>query len=280
MAFPVQQVRYPSTLNGVTNGRIPTAMLDSTPGQAGGSTVRLVTPASRAWRALAAAAKSAGHILKATSSADSYRSYDQQVATFTSRYSIDPIIGQPQRRWDGHTWWLIPGKAPAAVPGTSNHGWGLAVDVGEERDGDTGTESMDQATLDWLVAHEERYGFSHELQVEPWHIRYWSGDLVPPAVIDFEQGEDMGVWDDPNSKQNHFLDELIKTTRAALVWGQETFDGSPYLGNPQATYLVRKLNEIADSSTSVELSDEQLDMLADKVAARLRALTFVAEDTA
>jgi hypothetical protein len=38
----------------------------------------------------------------------------------------------------------------------------------------------------WFRANAERYGFSWELQSEPWHIRYVTGDDIPQAVIDFE----------------------------------------------------------------------------------------------
>jgi hypothetical protein len=189
----------PACLDGQTNGKLDASLLVATPGLAGGPTVRLVEPAARAWRALTAAAAAAGHTLKVTSSADSYRTYAQQVATFTSRYQLDPIPDRPFRLWDSDNsgtpekWWQKPNTAPAAVPGTSNHGWGLAVDTGEERDGDTGTESIDQATLNWLVAHELAYGFSHELQVEPWHIRYWAGDAIPAAVLDYEMGVIMAL---------------------------------------------------------------------------------------
>lgn len=279
MALPVMPVKLPEVLLGQSNGRLPATILFNTPGQAGGPTVRLVECATRAWRALCAAAAKKGHILKATSLADSYRTYQQQVNTFTTHYSLDPIIGQPTKRWDGHTWWLIPGMSVAAVPGTSNHGYGLAVDTGEERDGDTGTESIDAATLAWLVANEHLYGFSHEVQSEPWHIRYCTGDDIPAAVLAFEQEDDMGVWEEPNSEQNNFLRELVQSTRAGLVFGAQTFDGRPYLSAQQGTWLVGILNQIASTSSSIELSEEQLDLLADKVATRLRALTFVAEDS-
>lgn len=251
MALPVMPVKLPDVLIGQSNGRLPATILFNTPGQAGGPTVRLIEPATRAWRAMCAAALKAGHVLKATSLADSYRNYQQQVNTFTTHYSLDPIVGQPTKRWDGHTWWLIPGKSVAAVPGTSNHGYGLAVDTGEERDGDTGTESIDAATLAWLVANEHLYGFSHELQSEPWHIRYCDGDDIPAAVLAYEQEDDVGVWEDPNSVQNHFLGELVDAVRASLVWGSPSFNGQPYLGNPQSVYLVDQLRQVGEKLDQV-----------------------------
>lgn len=187
MALPVAPVRRPSVLNGTQNGRLPAAILVSTPGLAGGPTVRLVAPAARAWRALTAAAQKAGYTLKATSAVDSYRPYDVQERIFRQRFTTTPT-GRTSRYWQGRTWYLKPGYALAAVPGTSNHGWGLAVDTGEELDGDPGTESLSRRTLNWLIANAGAYGWSWEVQSEPWHIRYVAGDNIPAAVLAYERG--------------------------------------------------------------------------------------------
>lgn len=209
MAYPVVALTKPRVLNGQNNGRLDAGILHRTPGQAGGPEVRLVEPATRAWRALSAAAKRAGHTLKATSLVDSYRPYDIQERIFRQRFQTSPTSTGVRRTWQGRTWWLKPGYALAAVPGTSNHGWGLAVDVGEESDGDTGTESLDGPTLTWLLRNEGTYGFSHEVQSEPWHIRYFPGDKIPAAVLAHERGQTTTTEDDEMNKQEH--DALLGT---------------------------------------------------------------------
>jgi len=40
--------------------------------------------------------------------------------------------------------------------------------------------------LDWMLQNIEKFGFSWEVQSEPWHIRYCAGDNIPQAVLDFE----------------------------------------------------------------------------------------------
>lgn len=50
----------------------------------------------------------------------------------------------------------------AAVPGTSNHGWGRSLDL------DVG----DRATLDWLRANGPSFGFHEDVPGEPWHWTY------------------------------------------------------------------------------------------------------------
>lgn len=163
MTFPVKTITRSALLDGQANGKLDAAILLSTPGQAGGATVILVKPAARAWRALCAAAKAAGHTLKATSVADSYRLYEIQERIFRDRYTTTYLAGRPYKTWNGRRWYQRPGTAVAAVPGTSNHGWAQAVDCGEERDSDAGAERLDDATLLWLRDNAERFGWSWEL---------------------------------------------------------------------------------------------------------------------
>lgn len=189
MTFPVVAVSRPAVLEGQANGRLSADILVVTPGQMGGPFVRLVEPAARAWRAMCAAALEAGIVLKASGPTDSFRPYEVQERIFLQRYTTTPLAGRPTRTWQGRTYWQKPGTAAAAVPGTSNHGWGLAVDTGVETDGDPGTESIDATAIDWLRENAHLFGFSWELQSEPWHLRYFSGDRIPAAVLAYEQSE-------------------------------------------------------------------------------------------
>ena len=60
-----------------------------------------------------------------------------------------------------------------ATPGTSVHGWGLAVDLCG------GIERFDTPEHDWLVAHGPSFGWHHPAwaepggsRPEPWHFEY------------------------------------------------------------------------------------------------------------
>jgi hypothetical protein len=84
---------------------------------------------------------------------DSYRSYTEQVRVFRQRPSL------------------------AAVPGTSNHGWGLAVDLG------CGVQSSRSSEYRWMVANAGRFGWVHPSWAvydpfEPWH---WEFGHLPGA---------------------------------------------------------------------------------------------------
>lgn len=184
MAFPVARVNLPRVLAGQQNGRLRPETLVPV----GLGSYVMVEPAARAFKAMRAAAWSAGVQL---SSVGTYRSYAAQEQLFRSRYQTTPIAGAPTKTWNSTTWYQKPRTAMAAVPGTSNHGWGLAVDWAVDADGDPEFEwppkSLTQSAVNWLLGNAGRFGWSWEVQSEPWHLRYVTGDSIPAAVLAFEK---------------------------------------------------------------------------------------------
>jgi len=126
----------PAELQAYGNGQVPPAALESI-GQGGH---RLYAPAAESWKSAVAAARADGIDLKVT---DSYRTYDEQV----------DLAGRKG---------LYRNGGLAAVPGTSNHGWGLAVDA----------DATDPATLSWLRNNGYKFGFVEAVPREPWHWEY------------------------------------------------------------------------------------------------------------
>lgn len=126
----------PPGLAGYANGRVPPEALHPI-GQHGH---RLHGPAAVAWDQLVHAAAADGIEIRIT---DSYRSFDQQV----------DLAARKGLYRDGGL---------AATPGTSNHGWGLAVDA----------DVRDPAVLDWMRANGWRFGFVEAVPREPWHWEY------------------------------------------------------------------------------------------------------------
>ena len=109
------------------------------------------------WNRMVAAARAQGVTLNARSS---YRSVDSQV-----QLRIRNCGGNTEY----NIWRRPPGECnpPTAIPGRSNHEWGLAVDV--ELTGAGGNSSPQYR---WLAANGPRYGFFN-YRPEPWH---WSID--------------------------------------------------------------------------------------------------------
>ena len=184
--FPIRtSIKRPAVLNGQKNGRLKEDILVTTPGLKGGGDVILVEPAARAWRALCAAASDGGPILKITKGTGtfSYRPFEDQRRIFLARH----VQASSGIAFEGKFWKLKPGEKTAAVPGTSNHGEGLAVDTGVELDGDPAAESIDDDTVQWLVDNGPAFGWHHRVRSEPWHIVYCEGDDIPDAVQEFEK---------------------------------------------------------------------------------------------
>lgn len=125
----------PADLAAYGNGRIPADALD----QVGSTSHRLWAPAAGAFEDVLAAAARDGVTIGIT---DSYRSYDAQVDV-------------AQRKG------LYSQGGLAAAPGTSPHGWGLAVDL-----------KLDAQAQAWMRANGGRFGFVEDTPREPWHWVY------------------------------------------------------------------------------------------------------------
>jgi len=93
-------------------------------------------PAAQAYQQLRAAAARDGVTIKAT---DSYRPYEQQVDL-------------AQRKG------LYSQGGLAAKPGTSEHGWGLSLDL-----------DLNTKALTWMRTHAKDYGFDENVPRESWH---------------------------------------------------------------------------------------------------------------
>lgn len=187
-ADTITPIRYPAALRttewrAANNGKLPRALLSTV------GAMLLLVVAARAMRAMVAAAALDGVVLRCLGGGDSYRTLVQQEALFRARYATTPWVGWKQRSWwRGQWWYRRAGVATAAVPGTSNHGLGLAVDFDLTAPGDQ---------VAWLIAHAHQFGYSGELVDEEWHWRYVAGDAVPAAVTAWENGQNDVNLNDP-----------------------------------------------------------------------------------
>jgi hypothetical protein len=132
-ASKVNADNVPLAYLGYGNGKIPTDALSTI----SGTSQQLWAPAARSFEAMRAAAAADGVTIGIT---DSYRSYAAQVdvAARKGLYSQGGL---------------------ASVPGTSNHGWGMALD-------------LDSSALTWMRQHGAEYGFVGDVPRESWHWDY------------------------------------------------------------------------------------------------------------
>lgn len=204
MAYPVKPVVLPSNLKDVKNGQLGPCQLDAV-FFAGVGHASMNRAAIRAWNALNISCFGAtGHWLTAVSLGDVYRSYESQVRLFKSRYvttfdedtcKVNSAGNPVYKTWNGVRWYQLKNTAIAAVPGTSNHGWGLAIDVaiydpnkndGDAFPGDPTYIASNKWLFAWLLENADDFGFCWEAQSEPWHIRFYVGDNLPQRVLDVE----------------------------------------------------------------------------------------------
>ncbi len=168
--YPVVKVKLCSHLKDCKPGELSPDLLRGIEGKG-----KLHQCAADAYEAMDAAANADGIDLSPTSQADTYRSLETQEYGFYQRYTDKPkpkLMKQTPRIYKGKAWYLKKGLAPMAVPGTSQHNYGIAIDIA----------NASGKRLEWLLKNAQRFGFSWEVQSEPWHLRYVAGDNVPEAV--------------------------------------------------------------------------------------------------
>jgi cell wall-associated NlpC family hydrolase len=111
----------------------------------------------------------AGHSLRC----DAAAAYRAMSAAFAGAFGSPICITDSYRTYSSQVRLYGQKPALAAVPGTSNHGWGLAVDLCG------GIERFGTAQYDWMKANSGRFGFLHpdwaepgNGREEPWHWEF------------------------------------------------------------------------------------------------------------
>jgi cell wall-associated NlpC family hydrolase len=111
----------------------------------------------------------AGHSLRC----DAAAAYRAMSGAYAADFGGPLCITDSYRTYAGQVKLYGEKPALAAVPGTSNHGWGLAVDLCG------GVETFGTPQYAWMVANAGRFGFLHPTwadpgngREEPWHWEY------------------------------------------------------------------------------------------------------------
>jgi len=186
---------YPSGVDFASNGLLRGDQLRNSMAPGHGF-VQLHPLASRAFDALQFNCwHETGQQLTVVSLADGYRNFQRQHTTFLARYTdrYNPVTCTTSTKfWQGKTWWLKRGNAMAAVPGTSNHGWGLAFDAAWWVETSPGTWKIQAVGTNrwafaWLEANVLDHGFAWNNRTENWHLEYVDGDNVPERVTNLER---------------------------------------------------------------------------------------------
>lgn len=202
------------------NGRLPASDLATLPG---GHRVRRDLAA----QTLALLARFAVVFGKALGITDSYRPYSVQERIFRQRYTTTYLPGRPSKVWNGRRWWQKRGTAMAAVPGTSNHGLGTAIDFASR------VNVQGSAEHRWMVANAPTFGWAWprwwaENAGEWWHFEAYPvpasnyahlGGGTVPSVPDLTSPDPLtpeddmaGIVDDPKvqAKFTELVNDAVK----------------------------------------------------------------------
>lgn len=198
--LPRLPLRLPSsvdTFSTFVNGRRvltgdPAPELVRDPGDRRGS---LLIPCSYGMQALHLHARASGWEMKTTGRG---RPLARQTAAFLERMTptYDPAVNTQEdsrtvvldqrdihpQLIPGRRWYKRRGVAAVASPGTSNHGFRSADDTALELDGDPDAEGVTEAFIRWLIPLAHQFGWTWELQSEPWHLSWIAGDDIPPLA--------------------------------------------------------------------------------------------------
>ncbi len=105
------------------------------------------------------------------------KAFDDLNTAFRSRFGQNIGITDGYRSYDEQVACRAEKGALCAIPGTSNHGWAKAVDIG----GCCGVNSGAGAAFQWLTANASTYGWVHPgwaqpggSKPEPWHWEFGS----------------------------------------------------------------------------------------------------------
>jgi hypothetical protein len=183
---PVAKMILPKEVEKVGNGKLTDKMMKKV--KCGGV---MWSEAADAFNAMYDAALAAGHKLR---NIGDYRPFEGQLSMFMDRYDQKPTGRKPEitRNYQGKTWYLKKGKSPSGTPGTSNHGFGLAIDLAIDAKGKIANIGGTKAYA-WMCENAPSYGFylqgaptkadgKPNPEYEAWHWQYCIGDKVAPAL--------------------------------------------------------------------------------------------------
>jgi len=182
--YPYIKLVVPTALKQYKNGQLAESVLASV--KTGG---KMYAPVAAQFNKMYDAALAAGFKLK---NVGDYRSFEGQLAMFRDRYVLENTGTGVTRTFEGKTWYLKKGKAPSAAPDPtglkgSNHGWGLAIDLGYDVNGKL--TSMGGKCFEWMCANAPKYGFylqgnnAASKEFEAWHWQYTLGDASPDGSV-------------------------------------------------------------------------------------------------
>jgi D-alanyl-D-alanine carboxypeptidase len=108
--------------------------------------------------------------------ADAAYAFDRLSRAYAARFGAAPCITDSYRGYEQQLLLYAQKPGLAAVPGTSNHGWGTALDLCG------GIQAFGAATHEWMLDNAPLFGWFHPAwaqaggsRPEAWHWEYGGG---------------------------------------------------------------------------------------------------------
>lgn len=149
------------------------------------------------------------------------------------------------------------GSPVAAVPGTSNHGYGRAIDFGSP------VSSFGTEQHNWMASTAESYGFQFDVASEAWHASYYGN----PTITTAESSTPVVIKKTVTSKDFPMFALVTNLTGGTFILiGQsgKRLDLSKYKPNGYTqSQQVKLLQKLAASTPAkpVALSDGDLSVI-------------------
>lgn len=167
---------------------------------------------------------------------DSYRPYEIQDKIF----DWDHFNKTKKKRKKGTS------GTPAAYPGTSNHGWGSAVDIGVKYGDKSHT---------WLVDNADKFGFSNPFKnprTEPWHWEHLasakkmkSGE-EPIKEIPTDDGEEVVTTDKETNDNKNATNDKEDGTKKLDLFGFSALDPLIAMARGDEHEITKSLKQYSD----------------------------------
>lgn len=238
------------------NGLIPLSAMSQL--STGGYLLANAAAAFETWRVQA---RTAGFDMRPTSNSDAFRSLAVQEAIFFARYSRTDYGRRTNgavKTYRGVVYYLKPGFAVAATPGSSNHGKGLAVDI-------RNAGPFGGAYHNWMSRTGPALGFTNvegRSINEPWHWVHSGAFMVsnpiggggsvstptiPGAPAPLKEWDEMASKDEVKQAVRDGVYEVLVGNRAG-AGARNLYD----LGNQTLVQLGALSSEVAGVKAQVD----------------------------
>lgn len=180
---------------------------------------------------------------------EAYRTLVTQTNLFEARYT--PVPWPTTLRWNSKYWVRKAGQSAAAIPGLSNHGWGLAVDLA------SGVNNFNSNEYKWMLENAPKFGFGNKqgrADGEPWHWVF--GEYAPTFKLSLAgNGAVIPIDNSTTTTPSVQEDDLMATAEQRQQLITELLNNPAFDGGPSVSTVLKTLNRLPEQLTIPIIQD-------------------------